>query len=461
MQLITSVFCLIATVIQFTAASDVYYCNATVSCPQEYPCCSEYGQCGTGEYCVVNCNPMYSYEFDACLPDPVCEDISTKFDNYTSKVVNINNYLGNASEADWLYTGTVLDYDDEGSMILGMPKYSGGTVLTSSRDIWYGKVSARIKSSHLAGVVTAFIIFSGVEDELDFEWVGADLNTVQTNYYWHGLLDYHNSVNITTNNTFENYHTYEIDWHEDYTTWSVDGVIGRTLFRNETWNETLQAYKYPQTPSRIHLSIWPAGNSTNAPGTIAWAGGEINWNAEDLTDPGYYYAIVNEVNVTCYGAPSNTTKNGTEAYMYKSGSGFLQDDVMITNKRYYLDSGLGSGLNITAGATTSSTISTSTSTSHSSTSSIHNSTSSFTSTANNSSATQSSIYHNSSSTITSDLSDVSITSVVKSSSHHSSASTRSSSSKASSSSRVATANSGSLISFNNIAALFAAVGLLL
>ncbi|KAG0664732.1 hypothetical protein C6P45_000528, partial [Maudiozyma exigua] len=241
----------------------------------------------------------------------------------------------------------------------------------------------------------------------------------------------------------------------DYTTWSVDGVIGRTLFRNETWNETLQAYKYPQTPSRIHLSIWPGGNSTNAPGTIAWAGGEINWDAEDLTDPGYYYAIVNEVNVTCYGAPSNTTKNGTEAYMYKSGSGFLQDDVMITNKRYYLDSGLGSGLNITAGATTSSVVSTSTS--HNSTS--HSSTSSFTSTAQNSSSTQSSNYHNSSSTITSDSSDVSITSVRSSS--HSSTSTRLSSSSRASSSRVSTANSGSLMSFNNIVAFFAALGLML
>ena len=356
MQFLASVLCLIATAAQVIDATEIYSCNATVSCPEEFPCCSQYGQCGTGEYCIANCNPIFSYEYDACLPGPVCKDISTKFDNYTSKVANINTYLGNANDADWLYTGTILDYDDEGSMILAMPKNSGGSVLTSSRDIWYGKISARLKSSHLAGVITAFIIFSGVQDEFDFEWVGADLNTVQTNYYWQGVLDYHNSANISTNDTFDSYHTYEIDWHEDYTTWSIDGVIGRTLFRNETWNETLQAYKYPQTPSRIQLSIWPGGNVTNAPGTIAWAGGEIDWNADDITDPGYYYAIVNEINVTCYDAPSGTSQNGSDSYIYKNGKGFLQEDVMISNKRFYLDTDEGTGLNITAGATTLSLI---------------------------------------------------------------------------------------------------------
>ncbi|SMN18185.1 similar to Saccharomyces cerevisiae YEL040W UTR2 Chitin transglycosylase that functions in the transfer of chitin to beta(1-6) and beta(1-3) glucans in the cell wall [Maudiozyma saulgeensis] len=453
MRFITSILCLIATTAQVIAAAEVYTCNATVSCPEEYPCCSQYGQCGTGEYCLSNCNPIFSYEYDACLPEPVCKDISTKFDNYTSKVANINTFLGNASEADWLYTGTVLDYDDEGSMILAMPKNSGGTVLTSSRDVWYGKISARLKSSHLAGVITAFIVFSGVQDELDFEWVGADLNTVQTNYYWQGLLDYHNSANISTNDTFDNYHTYEIDWHEDYTTWSIDGVIGRTLLRNETWNETLQAYKYPQTPSRIHLSIWPGGNATNAPGTIAWAGGEIDWDADDITDPGYYYAIVNEINVTCYDAPSGTSQNGTESYIYKNGDTFLQSDVMISNKRFYLDSYEGTGLNITAGATTSSTASSSSATSSTS----HNSTSKESSTSHDSSTSvTSSAYHNSSST---GHSTASITSVSKSSSHSSSGASRTSSSNTSS--RLSSANSGSLMSFNNIILFFSALGLLL
>jgi len=139
-----------------------------------------------------------------------------------------------------LYTGDVLDYDDEESLILAMPKNSGGTVLSSTRAVWYGKVSARIKTSHLAGVVTGFILYSGAGDELDYEFVGADLETAQTNFYWESVLNYTNSANISTTDTFENYHTYELDWHEDYVTWSIDGVVGRTLYKNETYNATTQ-----------------------------------------------------------------------------------------------------------------------------------------------------------------------------------------------------------------------------
>ena len=470
MQLIASLVLFVFSAVHVAAADQVYYCNSTVSCPEEFPCCSQYGPCGTGEFCISNCNPIFSYEPEACMPEPVCKDISTTFNNYTDKVVNINTYLGNASEADWLYTGNILDYDDEGSMILAMPKNSGGTVLTSSKDVWYGKISARLKSSHLGGVVTAFIVFSGIQDEIDFEWVGADINTVQTNYYWQGLLDWHNSANITVNDTFNEYHTYEIDWHEDYTTWSVDGVIGRTLFKNATWNETLQAYKYPQTPSRIHLSIWPGGNATNAPGTIAWAGGEINWDAPDIQDPGYYYAIVNQINVTCYDTPSGTTKNGSDSYIYKKDSKYLQDDVVLSSKRYWLSTDEGTGLNVTAGEVVSSSSSSSSSSktsssssSSSATSSAHNST-----TANNSSsASTSTAYHNSSSSASSSVrhtsaSISSITSRQADASASTSASSNSSTSRTSSrTSRMSSANFGSSLRFDNLFVFLSALGLLL
>ena len=333
---------------------EIFYCNETVSCPEEYPCCSQYGQCGTGTTCLISCDVAYSYNLEACMPEPVCENLSTQFNNYSSKIINVNSYLGNSSTADWIYSGYVLDYPEEESLILAMPKYSSGTVLTSTKAIWYGKVSVRMKTSHLAGVVTAFILFSGVRDEIDFEFVGSALDIAETNYFWQGRLDYHNSANISTTNTFDEFHTYEIDWHEDYITWSVDGVVGRTLFKNDTWNETIQGYKYPQTPARVDISIWPGGNATNAPGTIAWAGGLINWDAPDLTDPGYYYAILQEVNITCYGPPQGTVQNGTESYMYMRDSGFFQNDVMITNRGTYLVDDDDTGLDPNSGSSVSS-----------------------------------------------------------------------------------------------------------
>ena len=363
------------------------------------------------------------------MPVPICKSSSTKFNDYSSKMGNADVFLGNVSEAEWLYSGEVLDYDDEESLILAMPKNSGGTIISSTRAVWYGKVSARIKTSHLAGVITAFILYSGAGDEIDYEFVGADLETVQTNFYWESVLNYTNTANLSTTDTFDNFHTYEMDWHEDYVTWSIDNVVGRTLYKNETYNSTTKSYQYPQTPSKVDISIWPGGNSTNAPGTIAWSGGEINWDASDISDPGYYYAIVNEINITCYDPPSSTKKNGTSAYIYTSSDEFLEKDVAITDDEVMMDTDEGSGLDPHKGATTSSAQKSSSSTSASSKSSSETSSSHSTSSKNASKTTSTASSSSSSSSSTKGDKKISAsTSVVSSSSGTASSSAGSTSS---------------------------------
>ncbi|CAL9738141.1 probable glycosidase CRH2 [Monosporozyma servazzii] len=348
------IFSLFLVLLRPILAEEIHYCNATISCPDKYPCCSQSGQCGTGNYCLGNCDPRYSFTLDSCMPAPLCKNINTRFSKYSDKIVNANTFLGNASEADWTYTGYIMDYEDDDALILAMPKNSGGTVLASTHSIWYGKVSAVLKTSHLAGVITSFILYSGVQDEIDFEWVGADIDMTQTNFYWNGVLDWHNSANISTSDTYNNFHTYEIDWQEDYITWSVDGVIGRTLLKNDTYNSTSGRYEFPQTPSKVDLSIWPGGNATNAEGTVAWAGGEIDWDAPEIKDPGYYYAVVKEVNITCNDIPSGTKRNGTRSYIYNNEDEFLAKDVSVVDKRIDLGSLFGSGDHPDAGVTKSS-----------------------------------------------------------------------------------------------------------
>lgn len=89
-------------------------------------------------------------------------------------------------------------------------------------------------------------------------------------------------------------HTYTIDWQPDSLTWAVDGTVLRTLNRNTTYNSTTGQYHYPQTPSKIELSLWPAGLASNGEGTIDWAGGLVNWESSAMSN-GYYYAMVKEV----------------------------------------------------------------------------------------------------------------------------------------------------------------------
>lgn len=64
-----------------------------------------------------------------------------------------------------------------------------GTVLASTHYVWYGKISATLSTSRGAGVVTAFIMMSDVKDEIDFEFVGPDLQHAQSNYYSQGVTN--------------------------------------------------------------------------------------------------------------------------------------------------------------------------------------------------------------------------------------------------------------------------------
>jgi hypothetical protein len=77
----------------------------------------------------------------------------------------------------------------ENSLLLTMAPGTVGTVLATSDYMWYGNVKARFKTSRGRGVVTAFILLSDVKDEIDYEFVGVDLQTAQTNYYFQGITN--------------------------------------------------------------------------------------------------------------------------------------------------------------------------------------------------------------------------------------------------------------------------------
>ncbi|EOO02869.1 putative cell wall glucanase protein [Phaeoacremonium minimum UCRPA7] len=331
-------------------AADQAQCSLDKKCPKETPCCSQYGQCGVGAYCLGGCDPRMSFSLDSCVPAPVCQDKTYKMDSL-DKVVDVGKYLGDASKADWVSQGEPLLYN--GNVLLTMPKESVGTVLATTDYLWYGNVKGRIKTSHGAGVVTAFILLSDVKDEIDYEWVGTELEIAQTNYYFQGIPSYVNSGNISLSNTFDNFHDYEIKWTPDSITWLVDGQVGRTKKKSETWNETAQQWDFPQTPSRLQISIWPGGAASNAQGTIDWAGGLIDWDSDDIKNHGYYYATFGEITVECYNADKAPGTNKGVSYTYDDAKA-TNDTVVDGDKPTVLKSFLGTGLDMDAGASSAS-----------------------------------------------------------------------------------------------------------
>jgi len=323
-------------------------CSADSHCPQDTPCCSLYGDCGVGAFCLGGCDPLMSHTFDSCVPGPVCKSGKYTLDSLDD-VQTIDKYLGDASKINWQSQGMPAIYTDpstgQKSTLLTMAQGTVGTLLASTHYVWYGKICAKATTAQGKGVVTAFILMSDVKDEIDYEWVGVDTGNVQSNYYSQGVTNYKNGNNLTVpgGNTVENMHEYCIDWKEDTLDWSIDGKVQRTLERKNTWNSTANRFDYPQTPARVMLSLWPAGLPTNAKGTIDWAGGEIDWNSPYMQN-GYYYARFQEVTVDCYDPPSGAQVKGSKTYKYTDEAG-TNNTVAITDDEVILGSLRGTGEN--------------------------------------------------------------------------------------------------------------------
>ena len=155
-------------------------------------------------------------------------------------------------------------------------------------------------------------------------------------------------MNLTVDSsTYDDWHEYEIRWTPEKIEWVIDGKVGRTKKKSDTWNETASQWDYPQTPSRVQLSIWPGGIDTNEKGTIDWAGGPIDWDHEDVKDKGYYSTAFSEVTIECFDADSAPGTNKGKSYIYNDIRA-TNDTVEDTDKDTILKSLNGSGLDMDA-----------------------------------------------------------------------------------------------------------------
>ena len=149
----------------------------------------EYGECGVGAYCLGGCDPLFSNTLDSCVPAPICNSQDYQLNSLEDTALN-TKYLGDPSSSKWVYSGTPKIYNNQVLLTLAQDGPSAsGTLLASTSYVWYGKVTANLTSSRGAGVVSAFILLSDVKDEIDFEFIGADLSNVQSNFYFQGITD--------------------------------------------------------------------------------------------------------------------------------------------------------------------------------------------------------------------------------------------------------------------------------
>ncbi|CAM0137031.1 putative glycosidase CRH2 [Umbelopsis sp. WA50703] len=170
----------------------------------------------------------------------------------------------------------------------GDGKVGNGALFNSKMLMQYGSIEAKIKAAPVGGIVTAFIFMAPGKDEIDYEWVG---DQVQSAYYYRGIPDYSTEASVTLETGTTDFHIYKIDWQPDAITWYIDGKPIRTVEKNSTLESDNQ-YHYPTEASHFQLGLWDASGDAS---TAKWAHGPIDWSDH----PGHVSAFVEYVNVEC------------------------------------------------------------------------------------------------------------------------------------------------------------------
>ncbi|GAA5851266.1 hypothetical protein JCM9279_007504 [Rhodotorula babjevae] len=301
--------------------SSAVACGWASQCPQQQPCCSEYGYCSAGTACLGGCNPQGSYGQGYCAPMPVCSSANYTFADDSRFQKDHADWNGDATKYDW--TLDKLDSSNpalvqNNALVLTLTENGGGTRVSTTRTVLYGTIQASIKTVGVPGVVTAFITMSGVKDEIDFEWTTNNTNEVFSNYFWEGDVDdYTHGGEHTARNNNQQFITYGIEWTPTQLDWLVNGKSVRTLQKSSVKNG-----RYPQTPSRVQFSVWPAGIPASPQGTIDWSGGLIDWSSPAYTAAKAFQAEVAWVSIDCYansqlpfvsGANSTSSASSTAA----------------------------------------------------------------------------------------------------------------------------------------------------
>lgn len=204
--------------------------------------------------------------------------ITTTYSQCTPKKINFDTLPLNDITIDY-NKNNVIQRDNK--LLLSLTKDTGGTRITLNNKIHYGTIEASMKVSHGSNIVSSFILMADNGDEIDFEFVGKDNSVVQTNFFYKGIPIY--DKNAKFYNTFKDltstFNTYKITWTPYYYQWSINGVLLRTLLKNQTKT-------FPDSPSNIQIGIWLAQNSK-------WAGDGPKWNESPFN------VSISTININC------------------------------------------------------------------------------------------------------------------------------------------------------------------
>ncbi|KAJ5991813.1 hypothetical protein N7451_007537 [Penicillium sp. IBT 35674x] len=255
----------------------------------------------------------------------------------------------------WTTTAGTVNTGSSGAQFT-LAKQGDAPTIETDFYIFFGEVSVTMKAAPGTGVVSSIVFESDDLDEIDWEALGGDSTTIETNYFGKGdTSTYDRDTWPAVSDPQNTWHTYTVNWQKDATTWSIDGAVVRTL----NYNDAQSGTRYPQTPMRVRIGIWAGGDPTNGEGTIEWAGGETDYSDAPFN---MYVKAVTIKNANPAASYTYSDKTGSYDSIKLSGAAALSETDSTTSTTTSSSSSSKSS-ETTTGATTLAT------TTHSSTAS--------------------------------------------------------------------------------------------
>jgi beta-glucanase (GH16 family) len=142
----------------------------------------------------------------------------------------------------------------------------------------FGHVEVVMKAAPGAGIVSSVVLQSDTLDEIDWEWLGATDNEVQSNYFGKGqTTTYDRAAVHAVRGTQDSFHTYTIDWTNERIVWQINGQTIRVLEQGDAHGQ------FPQTPCQLKIGAWSGGDPSNPQGTIDWSRGPTDYSQGPFT----------------------------------------------------------------------------------------------------------------------------------------------------------------------------------
>lgn len=191
----------------------------------------------------------YSLTFPACPPDPAFGRSET-FD------------FTQGPFKDFKAVGKV-EYGSDGAAFT-VAEQGNAPLLQSNWYIMFGRVEMVVKAAPGVGIVSSAVLQSDDLDEIDWEWLGANNNQVQTNYFGKGnTQSFSRGAFHDDFNNHDEFKTYTIEWTHKQIAWQIDGKTVRAITP-----DSAEENQYPQSPMMVRVGIWAGGDPNNAEGTI-------------------------------------------------------------------------------------------------------------------------------------------------------------------------------------------------